>query len=221
MLIRCLAVICAMALTIPIWGLTSDALALNITLRKASPNTVGCDLVVTETGDIDTDTLSVSCKVGPPSEGVPNIPGLALCRNPGSKKNAAPGIQLVEVELVGSFEDTSSVNQVNCNGETGQCEQTVTASAKGAQLAALNAACPNPRWTVSDFAPCSTIIMVTATGTCGEGYGTRTATATFSCVEINCQAVVQFDKKTGRLGGPDYACNEVSRTDSGCVYPGD
>ncbi|MBX3305853.1 MAG: hypothetical protein KF751_07325 [Nitrospira sp.] len=224
MLGKVLTAIVVLSFTVPIMGLASHALALNITLSKAKPNTVSCDVVVTETGDIDTNTLSVSCKVAPPSEGLPDIPGLALCRNPGSKKNAAPGIQLVEVGLVGSFEDTSEVAQVNCNGETGRCEQIVTAAAKGAQLAALNAACPNPRWTVTDFAPCSTMITVTATGTCSEEYEgyegnrTRTVTKTYTCIQNNCQAV-QFDKKTGSLGGPDYSCTEVSNTDSGCVYP--
>lgn len=213
MLRKVLAAIGVMSFTIPIMGLASHALALNITLSKAKPNTVTCELDVTNTAGIDPDSLHVTCKVGPPSEGQTTQPGLVLCLNPGIKKNAAPGIQLREVELVGSFEDESAVNQVNCNGETGECQKSVTASAKGAQLASLNVACPNRLWTASDFAPCLTTITVKATGTCnGESESVQTvqAEATYTCVLKNCQAVLKFNKNTQVLEGPDYTCTQVS-----------
>lgn len=209
MLSRFVAVLCVMALTIPIWGLTSDALAQNITLRKATPNTVNCDLVVADTGGIPTETLVVSCKIGPPSEGQ-STPGLVLCLNPGSKKHAAPGIQLREGSLGPgqTFENSSSVIQANCDEETGECEKNVVAAATAPQLAALNAACPNRLWTASDFAPCETTITVKATGVCGEDV--VQAEATYTCVLINCQAVLGFNKNTKVLEGPDYTCTLVS-----------
>jgi hypothetical protein len=216
MSIRCLAVLCAMSLTIPILWITNDAMALNITLRKASPNTVGCDLAAGNTAGIE--SLEVSCKIGPPSEGQ-STPGLVLCLNPGSKKHAAPGIQLREGSLGPgqTFENSSPVNSTNCDEETGVCEKNVVAAATAPQLASLNVACPNRLWTASDFAPCSTTITVKAEGVCGESV--VQALATYTCVLNNCQAVLGFNKNTRGLEGPDYTCTQVSVTSAPSCDP--
>lgn len=213
MLIRCLAVICVMSLTIPILGLTSDALALNITLRKAGPNSVFCEVLATGAGNVTKDPLVFSCIVGPPQE-LPTIPGLVVCGNPGKKLNTAPGILLAELD--GTFDEFDPVNPKNCD-KNGKCTQTVLAEPTGTQLTSLNAACPNPQWVARDFVPCAATITVQGIGECSDRITEGVlGEASYSCIIPNCEAVLIYNPATQKLEGPDFTCTKLSEGPPSC-----
>ncbi len=213
MLSRFMSVLCVMALTIPIWGLTSDALALNITLRKASPNSVLCEVQGTGAGNITKDPLVFSCEVGPPQE-LSTITGLVVCGNPGKKLNAAPGIQLAE--LAGTFVEFDPVSPRNCD-KNGKCVQSVLAEPTETQLTSLNAACPNPQWVAKDFVPCAATVTVQGIGLCSDRITEGVlAQASYSCVIPNCEAVLTYNPATQKLEGPDFTCTKLSEGPSSC-----
>ena len=208
MLIRCLAVICAMSLTIPILGLTSDALAQNITLRKASLKGVACDEVAKGMGNVIKDPKVLTCVVAPPA-GTTTQTGLVVCGNPGKKINTSPGIQVGTFN--GTFEAFSTLDPKSCD-KNGTCTQTVSVIPSATQLATLNTACPNVQnWVAIDFAPCAADITVQVVGTCAETGEQVLAQSTYFCELPNCtvEGTVTWDRATQRLVGPDYNCTPI------------
>lgn len=213
MLRKFLAAISVMSFTMTIIGLSSHALALNITLSKASTNSVHCTVVATGAGNVTKDPLVFSCIVAP-LEQSSSITGLVVCGNPGKKTNTSPGIQLAE--LTGSFSEFDPVSPKSCD-KNGKCTQEVVAEPNGDQLTSLNAACPNPNWVAKDFVPCAATVTVQGIGLCSDKIteGVR-AQATYSCVIPNCEAVLTYDPATQTLVGPDYTCTKVSESSQSC-----
>lgn len=207
MWIRCLAVICVISLTIPLLGLTSAALAQNITLRKASLKGVACEEVAKGVGNVLKDPKTLGCIVAPPEGGTTQT-GLVVCGNPGKKIHPSPGIQAAT--FVGTFEAFNTLDRKNCD-RNGICQQTVAVIPSTTQLATLNTACPNVQnWVAIDFAPCAANITVQLVGLCGEEV--VQAEATYFCELPNCliEGTVTWDKATQRLVGPDYNCTQIS-----------
>lgn len=198
-------------MSLGLWS--GDAEALNITLRKASTGSVLCEVQATGAGNVSKNPLVFSCIVGPPQE-LSTISGLVVCGNPGNKLNAAPGIQLAE--LAGTFDEFDPVNPKNCD-KNGKCTQSVLAEPTGAQLASLNAACPNPNWVAKDFVPCAATVTVQGIGLCSDKITEGVlAQASYSCVIPNCEAVLTYDPATQKLEGPDYTCTKVSESSQSC-----
>lgn len=213
MLSRFVAVICVMSIGIPTMGLTKNAMALNITLRKAGAGSVSCEVQATGAGNVTKDPLVFSCIVGPPPE-LSTISGLVVCGNPGKKLNAAPGIQLAELD--GTFDEFDPVNPKNCE-KNGKCVQTVLAEPTDDQLTSLNAACPNPQWVARDFVPCAATVTVQGIGLCSDRVTEGVlAQASYSCVIPNCEAVLTYNPATQTLEGPDYTCTKLSEESSSC-----
>ena len=123
------------------------------------------------------------------TSGTQSIRGLALCGNPGAKKNQAPGIQ--PAYLVGSFTGFQAIREVDHNGTS--FVEGITATPSYDQLQALGV-CPNDGWIVTDFVPCEMQVTFMVTDEEYQVLGSEVVDFYLP----DCETL-GYDKKTGKF----------------------
>jgi len=196
---------------ITILGLTTDALAIAVTLRKpiSTGGSIVCDIEATGIGSMKQSPKGLTCQLAP-LPGETGQAGLVVCGNPGKKLNTSPGIQVAIFE--GSFDEFEPIDPRNCD-RNGKCNQVLHAELTGPQLGTLNSACPNQtNWSALDFVPCTTTASVEVFGLDCTGATVVLAQATYECTLPNCDTLT-WNRDTQNFETREYICRIISQQD--------
>ncbi len=163
---------------------------------------VECDIVADQVGSVNNHPKA-DCDVNQPTTGV------LACANGGKKRNLAPGIQLILVDLSGSqdFDSSATTNILKGDITNGEANVVAIASLASTQLSALNQFCPNPQnWHTVGFVPCETDVHITLRNDSGT-----LDQVTYHCSLPQCDTLGFFFDAQGQFHFErrQYTCNQV------------
>jgi hypothetical protein len=137
----------------------TEAVARVCVLRSSSgtclyySGSVECDLNADQIGPLSSEP-KLSCIVTPST--LPDSEGLLLCGNPGAKKTASPGVQIVHVpgpESPSFIISTWLITKNDIKGGVAYADFKTFAD-----LSDFNSFCPNLGWVALDYVPCEATI---------------------------------------------------------------